>query len=99
MSAAPTSSNETRGSVTHFSGEWNDDAKTEVTRAIRAAERLIRHRNDFPIPTFGSQWVCVADEVVERTYFLAHRLGATHVLRGTSVQELKEAICAFALEH
>lgn len=88
----------TPDSVTHFSGVWNDDAKSEVTRAIQAAERLIAHRNEFPVPTFGSQWVCVADEVVDRTYFLAHRLGATHVLRGTSVQELKDAICAFALE-
>ncbi len=86
-------------SVTHFSGSWQEDDKTEVTQAIRAVEHLIAHGSEFPVPTFGSQWVCVADEVVDRTYFLAHRLGATNVLRGTSVQELKDAICAFALEH
>lgn len=85
--------------MTHFSGIWTDDAKTEVSRAIQATEQLIAHCNEFPVPTYGSQWVCVANEVVDRTYFLAHRLGATNVLRGTSVQELTDAICAFAPEH
>lgn len=86
-------------SVTHFSGQWKEMARLEVTDAIQAAEQLIAHRTEFPVPSYGSRWVCVVDTVVDRTYFLAHRLGATSVLRGTSVDELKEAICAFALDH
>ena len=97
---APATSTDTdEESMTHFSGRWEENARREVTSAIQAAERLIAHHTEFPAPSYGSRWVCVTDTVMDQTYFLAHRLGATSVLRGTSVDKLKEAICAFALEH
>lgn len=97
--ASTASTNTDEESMAHFSGRWDENAKREITSAIQATERLIAHHAEFPVPSYGSRWVCVADTVVGQTYFLAHRVGATSVLRGTSVDELKEAICAFALEH
>jgi len=84
--------------VTHFSGSWNHEKKATITEAIEAAEQMISHRSEYPVPTFGAQWVCVMDTVMDRTFFLAHRLGASEVLRGNSISELRKAICAFALD-
>jgi len=85
--------------VTHFSGSWNHEKRVAITKAIEAAEQMISHRSEYPVPTFGAQWVCVMDTVMDRTFFLAHRLGASKVLRGNSISELRTAICAFALDH
>lgn len=85
--------------ITHFSGSWNHEKRVAITKAIEAAEQMISHRSEYPVPTFGAQWVCVMDTVMDRTFFLAHRLGASKVLRGNSISELRTAICAFALDH
>jgi hypothetical protein len=83
--------------LTFFSGRWEGDAEQRIRKAVDAAERLLVHSNDYPVPPFGARWVCVADQVHDRTVFLAHRIGASHVLRGESVDELTQKICSFAL--
>ncbi|PEN14893.1 hypothetical protein CRI94_00945 [Longibacter salinarum] len=83
----------------HFSGAWSPNAEERIRRAVNAAERLLLHHADYPVPPFGARWVCVVDEVSSRRIFLAHRLGANRVLRAESAEKLKQKICAFALGH
>lgn len=99
MTFSAGSETESSDGVTHFSGSWTREKKAAITKAIKAAEQMISHRSEYPTPTFGAQWVCVMDTVMDRTFFLAHRLGASQVLRGNSIGELRQAICAFALDH
>jgi len=86
-------------SMTHFSGTWEPSGEERVRHSIRIAERFLVHTKGMSAPPFGARWVCVADRVGDRRFYLAHRIGSSRVLRGSTCMELSDAICDFALHH
>lgn len=75
-------------SPVYYRGAWQPGEQALIEDAVACTDILPEAR----LPMFGKPWVCLRLSVGDETIFLAHRFGASQVLRAGSAAELARCI-------